>query len=291
MTNRIVCPFYCKNDDYCDIGCGYISPSDVRVIIQFCSSRHQGCPKYRELAERYPEIGAAPFQAFPTQGASRPKDSADRPRAAETNDQNGPHLEEPAAKADLPAAEGDRAMGPLGLLGFGMPLTLLGLQHTGIFPLDTLILGMALFYGGVAQVLAGVMEYRRDNTFGVIAFTSYGLFWASLVAIIVLPETGFGSPPKPAAMSAYLAMWALFSALLFIGSLRSGRALQLVFSSLTGFFIVWAAGVASASPIVTTLAGYQGIACGLTALCTAAAQIARDIFGHSAAPLGGIKKI
>ena len=76
---------------------------------------------------------------------------------------------------------------PLGLLGFGMTTVLLNLHNAGCFGLDTMILGMGIFYGGIGQVIAGVMEWKKKNTFGTTAFTSYGLFWLTLVALLVLP--------------------------------------------------------------------------------------------------------
>src|SRR3970040_605348 len=79
---------------------------------------------------------------------------------------------------------------PLGLLGFGMTTVLLNLHNAGVFPLGSMILGMGIFYGGIAQIIAGVMEWRKGNAFGTTAFVSYGFFWLSLVALLVLPELG-----------------------------------------------------------------------------------------------------
>ena len=76
---------------------------------------------------------------------------------------------------------------PLGLLGFGLTTVLLNLHNASLFPLDTMILAMGLAYGGLAQVIVGAMEFKKGNTFGTVAFTSYGLFWWSLVALLVLP--------------------------------------------------------------------------------------------------------
>ena len=74
---------------------------------------------------------------------------------------------------------------PLGLMGFGMTTVLLNMHNAGFYPLDSMILAMGIFYGGIAQVIAGVMEWRKNNTFGTTAFTSYGLFWLSFGALIV----------------------------------------------------------------------------------------------------------
>jgi succinate-acetate transporter protein len=105
---------------------------------------------------------------------------------------------------------------PLGLLGFGLTTVLLNLHNAGFFPLDTMILAMGLAYGGLAQVIVGVMEFKKGNTFGTVAFTSYGLFWWSLVGIFVLPRLSFFNvaglaaieSPTHEAFAAYFFMWA-----------------------------------------------------------------------------------
>ena len=121
---------------------------------------------------------------------------------------------------------------PLGLLGFGMTTILLNLHNAGFFGFDAMILGMGIFYGGLGQILVGIMEWKKNNTFGATAFTSYGLFWLSLVALVILPKTGFGAAPQASAMVAYLSMWGLFSAVLFIGTFRLNKALVFVFGTL-----------------------------------------------------------
>ena len=79
---------------------------------------------------------------------------------------------------------------PLGLLGFGMTTVLLNLHNAGLFGLGSMILGMGIFYGGIAQVIAGIMEWKKGNTFAATAFISYGFFWMTLVALLVLPKMG-----------------------------------------------------------------------------------------------------
>lgn len=96
---------------------------------------------------------------------------------------------------------------PLGLLGFGMTTVLLNLHNSGLFSLDSMILGMGMFYGGTAQVIAGIMEWKKNNTFGTTAFTSYGFFWLTLVALLVLPKLGWSTAPSKEAMAAYLFLW------------------------------------------------------------------------------------
>ena len=81
---------------------------------------------------------------------------------------------------------------PLGLMGFGMTTILLNIHNAGFFPINDMIIAMGLFYGGIAQIIAGLMEFKKGNTFGTTAFTSYGLFWITLVAIFVLPDIAGG---------------------------------------------------------------------------------------------------
>ena len=118
---------------------------------------------------------------------------------------------------------------PLGLLGFGMTTVLLNLHNAGFYELNSMILAMGICYGGAAQIVAGIMEWRKGNTFATTAFLSYGLFWFSLVTLIVLAKLGWASPSNDTAMAAYLAMWGLFTAVMFIGTLRLHVAGQVVF--------------------------------------------------------------
>src|SRR5881398_3894679 len=118
---------------------------------------------------------------------------------------------------------------PLGLLGFGMTTVLLNFHNAGFFELNTMILAMGICYGGIAQIIAGIMEWKKGNTFATTAFISYGLFWLSLVALIVLTKLGWGAASNDTAMAAYLAMWGLFTAVMFIGTLRLHIAGQVVF--------------------------------------------------------------
>src|ERR1700694_5272421 len=125
---------------------------------------------------------------------------------------------------------------PLGLLGFGMTTLLLNLHNAGFYELNSMILAMGLCYGGAAQVIAGIMEWRKGNTFATTAFISYGLFWVSLVTLIILTTLGWGALSDDTSMAAYLAMWGLFTGIMFLGTLRLNRALQIVFATLTILF-------------------------------------------------------
>ncbi|MBN2231595.1 MAG: acetate uptake transporter [Deltaproteobacteria bacterium] len=174
---------------------------------------------------------------------------------------------------------------PLGLLGFGMTTILLNLHNAGFFALDTMILAMGIFYGGVAQIIAGMQEWKKNNTFGATAFTSYGLFWMTLVALLVLPKVGLGSAPSDTAMVAYLTMWGAFSACMFIGTLKLTRILQVIFGFLTALFFLLAFADALASPTLKLIAGWEGILTGGLAFYAAIGQILNEVYGREIFPL------
>ena len=174
---------------------------------------------------------------------------------------------------------------PLGLMGFGMTTILLNLHNAGVFELGSMILAMGIFYGGVAQVIAGIMEWKKGNTFGTTAFTSYGLFWLSLVAIILFPEMGIAKAPGNSAMVAYLLMWCIFTGVLFIGTLKLNRALQIVFATLTVLFFLLALGDFTGNLSIKHIAGYEGIVCGFSAVYAALAQVINELYGKVVLPI------
>jgi succinate-acetate transporter protein len=180
---------------------------------------------------------------------------------------------------------------PLGLLGFGMTTVLLNLHNAGFYELNSMILAMGICYGGAAQIVAGIMEWRKGNTFATTAFLSYGLFWLSLVTLIILARLGWGAPSDEKAMAAYLAMWGLFTAVMFIGTLRLNRALQVVFGSLTILFFLLAIGdFTGASAGFKHATGYEGVFCGFSAIYAGLAQVLNELFGKIVLPLGLVKK-
>ncbi len=180
---------------------------------------------------------------------------------------------------------------PLGLLGFGMTTVLLNLHNAGFYELNSMILAMGICYGGAAQIIAGIMEWKKGNTFATTAFVSYGLFWLSLVALVVLPKIGWGAPSNDTAMAAYLTRWGLFTAVMFLGTLRLNRALQVVFATLTILFFMLAIGdFTSASPGFRHLTGYEGIFCGFSAIYAGLAQVLNELFGKTVLPLGPVAK-
>lgn len=178
---------------------------------------------------------------------------------------------------------------PLGLLAFGMTTVLLNLHNAGFYPMTSMILSMGIFYGGIAQVIVGYMEWKKGNTFGTVAFSSYGLFWLTLVGLIALPKMGF-EPENATSMAAYLFMWGLFTLFLFIGTLKISKALQVVFASLVVLFWLLALDKITGSEAVAHLAGFEGIFCGASAIYAGVAQILNEVYGRVVLPLGEVKK-
>ncbi|HTH14971.1 MAG TPA: acetate uptake transporter [Spirochaetia bacterium] len=185
---------------------------------------------------------------------------------------------------------------PLGLLGFGMTTILLNIHNAGITPLTSAILGMGIFVGGLAQVIAGVQEWKKNNTFGATAFTAYGFFWMALVAVWTLPKMGVATASDDVTMGFFLAVWGLFTLGMFVGTFRLNRMLQVVFGTLTLLFILLsckdflAAAGSEASTPVAIAAGIIGLICGLSALYGALAQVLNEVYGKSVLPLGPVQK-
>jgi len=179
---------------------------------------------------------------------------------------------------------------PLGLVAFGMTTVLLNLANAGIFTLGSMILAMGIFYGGIAQVIAGILEWKKGNTFGATAFTSYGLFWLSLVALLVMPKIGWWDKTDGGGMIAYFIMWGIFTLVLFVGTLKLNRALQVVFGTLTLLFFLLAIHDITGNPVVGMITGYEGIICGFSAIYAGLAQVLNEVYGKVVWPIGPVAK-
>jgi uncharacterized protein len=179
---------------------------------------------------------------------------------------------------------------PLGLLGFGMTTVLLNLHNAGLYELNSMIIGMGIFVGGIAQIIAGIEEWKKNNTFGATAFTAYGSFWISLVAIWLIPRTSMGTGLKSdeVSMGWYLLLWGIFTAFMFIGTFRLNRALQTVFGSLVVLFLLLALGDFTGIKEIKFIAGIEGVFCGLSAIYACSAQILNEVYGKTILPLGKV---
>lgn len=185
---------------------------------------------------------------------------------------------------------------PLGLLGFGLTTILLNLANANIYGLgSSTVLAMGIFYGGLAQVMAGLLEFRKGNTFGMTAFLSYGFFWMTFVFIVFsLTNTwGLGGlAPSSTALGYYLFFWGLFTFGMFFGTLRRNGALMAVFGTLWILFFLLAVGFWTNSSPTSTLGyftGYEGVLCGLLAFYTAIAEVLNESYGRSVLPLWPFK--
>jgi succinate-acetate transporter protein len=190
-------------------------------------------------------------------------------------------MSNPAIKFPNPA--------PLGLAGFALTTWLLSMINAGWFSGDgmSLVLAVALAYGGTAQFVAGIMEVPRGNTFGATAFVSYGAFWWSF-ALFVL----FLHDKVPGAFVGwYLFLWGVFSFYMWIGSLRAARALQLVFLVLWITFFLLAAHAWSGVETVGHAGGYAGLLTAALAFYLSAAEIINESFGRTVLPVGAPKVV
>ena len=179
---------------------------------------------------------------------------------------------------------------PLGLLGFGLTTVFLNLANAGLIPLSSMIMGMGIFVGGIAQIIAGIMESKKNNTFGTVAFTAYGAFWITLVAIWALPKMGIAEPADAISMGWFLTIWGIFSLGMFVGTFKLSCALQFVFGTLVILFVLLAIADFTGNHQIKVIAGYEGIICGLSAIYTCLAQILNELYGKELLPLGVVKK-
>jgi succinate-acetate transporter protein len=183
---------------------------------------------------------------------------------------------------------------PLGLLGFGMTTVLLNFVHNArLGSIDAMIIGMGIFYGGLAQIIAGILEYKRGNTFATTAFTSYGLFWLSFVTLNLLGTANVAWRVSQESLAAYFFMWGIFTLAMFFGTLKTNRTLQFVFMSLAILFFLLTAKSAVLAyttltsadlELFTSMIGVEGVICGLSAVYLALAEVLNEVHGRTVLP-------
>ena len=179
---------------------------------------------------------------------------------------------------------------PLGLSGFGLTTLVLSFVNANIvgggpatFPI---VLGMAIAFGGLAQLFAGMWEFRTGNTFGAVAFSSFGAFWISFFFLVSFNVAQLPAKEIGAALGLYLWMWGIFTGMLFLCTFASPRALQLLFLLLAVTFILLGIGNSGASSSMIHAGGYVGIATGAVALYIACADIMQAVYKRSVLPVG-----
>ena len=177
---------------------------------------------------------------------------------------------------------------PLGLMCFGLTTITLCMMQAGLVPAEAFgaVVAMAVFYGGIAQIFAGWMEFHKGNTFAGTAFTSFGFFWILFMAIMLLPKLGLAGAVDGHSLGALLFVWGLFVTYMFIGTFPKPRAFQVIFGTAALLFFIVAAAEYTGNADIKTIGGYEGILCGLSACYLAMAEILNEAFGKKVLPIG-----
>jgi hypothetical protein len=174
---------------------------------------------------------------------------------------------------------------PLGLCAFGMTTILLSVHNAGITGLSSPILAMAIFYGGIAQVIVGIMEWKKNNSFGMLTFGSFGFFWISFAAILMLPVLGLAKGPQPVELAVFLAAWGIFAIGLFICTLKMHRLLQVTLAAVVLLVVLLVAAQLTGSSLVLNAGGVVGTIAGALALYMGMGQVINEIYGRRVLPV------
>jgi len=174
---------------------------------------------------------------------------------------------------------------PLGLCAFGMTTILLSVHNAGVTGLSSPILAMALFYGGIAQVIVGIMEWKKNNSFGMLTFGSFGFFWISFAAILMLPVLGLAKGPQPVELAVFLAVWGIFALGLFICTLKMHRLLQVTLAAVVLLVVLLVAAQLTGSSLVLNAGGAVGTIAGALALYMGLGQVINEIYGSRVLPV------
>jgi succinate-acetate transporter protein len=176
--------------------------------------------------------------------------------------------------------------GPLGLAGFAMTTFVLSCVNAGLVSkgVEPMVLPLALFYGGLVQLLAGMWEFRKDNTFGALAFCSFGAFWLSFAAYAKFVAPGLG-PDAGTATGLFLLAWTIFTAYMTVASIHTTGAVCAVFVALTATFVLLTAGAYSGSGALTAIGGYLGIITAVLAWYASFAGVTNATFKRVVLPV------
>jgi succinate-acetate transporter protein len=191
------------------------------------------------------------------------------------------------AEARAPASWSVADPGPLGLAAFALTTFVLSMFNSGLMGVGgkPIVLGLAFAYGGLAQLLAGMWEFRAGNTFGATAFTSYGAFWLSFFVFVTFFAEKVPKADAGHAVGLYLIAWGIFTAYMFIASLRTTAAIALVFLLLAVTFILLGIGDAGGNENITKLGGYVGLATAAAAWYASFAVVTNSTFGRTVLPV------
>lgn len=190
----------------------------------------------------------------------------------------------PAAAVRHPVIRGIADPAALGLGAFGMATALLSFANAGIFSgAAVAVLGLGLFYGGIAQLIAGIWEFVQANTFGALAFVSYGAFW---LAYWWLVTSGSADKAGSEGMGTFLALWAVFTAFMVVPCTRISVLLTVLFTAAAITFVLLAAGAYSSIDVLTRIGGYTGLLVGALALYGSFASVVNATWRKAVIPLG-----
>jgi uncharacterized protein len=175
---------------------------------------------------------------------------------------------------------------PLGLGAFALTTFLLSLVNAGVMPAETepVVLGVALTYGGIAQILAGMWEFRKGNVFGATAFTSFGAFWVSFWAYVAFYAERIPPGQHGTAAGWYLIAWAIFTTLMVVAAVRTTAILALLFAILAGTLFVLGLGALGDHSGLTTTGGVMGLVAAAMAWYLCLAGVAASTFGRPILP-------
>jgi succinate-acetate transporter protein len=182
--------------------------------------------------------------------------------------------------------------GPLGLAAFALTTFVLSMFNAGILDgkAEPIVFGLAFAYGGLAQLLAGMWEFRTGNTFGAVAFTSYGAFWLSFWAFEQFYAKSVPEAVAGQAVGVYLVAWGFFTAYMTVASLRTTGAIATVFVLLTATFLVLGIGEWTTTDGIVKAGGVIGLATAAAAWYASFAAVTNATFGRTVMPVMPLKR-
>jgi succinate-acetate transporter protein len=240
MHKSVICPHYGRDEDACDVGCGYISSHDANMIIRYCSSDYRACHKYRQLNE-----------------------ISDIPGTKQTS----------SATATRPARPSHPPV--LGLFSYGVAACIFALSQLPMLNIDLHFLCLVVLVAALSQVIAGISSLKKFPLQGV-AFSGIGLFWISMLAFDILPHAGYGFVPGPLPMIGYLVVWGLFSLIISQGVGELTRICRIVFTLFMLFLMLLAIAHAISNTVVLQIAALIGIASGLPGILLGLQHLYRE---------------
>ena len=174
---------------------------------------------------------------------------------------------------------------PLGLCAFGTTTILLSLCNAGIIGISSPVLAMAIFYGGIAQIIAGLMEWKKNNNFGFLTFVSFGFFWITFAGLLMLPALGLAKAPQPVDLAAFLSVWGIVALGLLICTAKMHRSLQATVLAVVLLIALLVAAELTGSGLIKMAGGIMGIIAGGLALYIGLGQVINEVHNRKIFPV------